>query len=113
LALALARLVGNEHHFIQLWRQVNGDLGTAVAQELLSLKKKFEGETAELDKCTQKFARQELDEGVTSLSHWLASESFTHLPDINHQILVECSRQMAQNGQKRPEYLLLALHSLQ
>jgi MFS family permease len=113
LALALARLVGNEHHYIQLWRQVNGDLGTAVAQELLSLKKKFEGETAELDKCTQKFARQELDEGVTSLSHWLASESFTHLPDINHQILVECSRQMAQHGQKRPEYLLLALHSLQ
>lgn len=49
LALAVARLVGSEHRFIQLWRQVNGDMGTAVAQELLNLKKKLNGETAELD----------------------------------------------------------------
>ena len=112
LALAVARLAGSEHHFIQLWRQVNGDMGTAVAQELLGLKKKWEGETAELDTCIQKFAHQELAEGIICLGQWLAKESLAHLPEINRQILSECSQQMGHCGRERPEYLILALHAL-
>ncbi|HUM70322.1 MAG TPA: MFS transporter, partial [Chloroflexota bacterium] len=41
LALALARLTGEEHVFIQLLRQSRGDRGTALAQAITGLEKKW------------------------------------------------------------------------
>src|SRR5204862_1887476 len=42
LALALARIVGNEAHFIQLWRALRQEAGTAAARAVVELKKKVE-----------------------------------------------------------------------
>ena len=48
LALALARLVGEEHHFVQLQRQMKVEPGTMLSQAVSALSKKWsgEGETA-------------------------------------------------------------------
>lgn len=69
IALALARMVGNEHHFIQLLRASRHDLGTGVAQRLTAVKKKLDkaakGEGKEfpmLDGCITDFARNQTHE---------------------------------------------------
>jgi HEAT repeat protein len=42
MALCLARLVGDEHHFITLMRNLREDLGTAAAQAVTAFKKKVD-----------------------------------------------------------------------
>jgi HEAT repeat protein len=113
LALALARLVGEEHHFIQLWRQMNGDMGTAVAQALLGIEKKMVGERGDLHVCAEKFAHQELVAGITCFGQWLGGLTWQQLPAASRHVLADCARLMPRFGLERLEYLLLALHILQ
>ena len=42
LALSIARIIGDEHYFIQLVRQTRSDMGTAVAQALNTFKRRLE-----------------------------------------------------------------------
>jgi MFS family permease len=93
LALALARLVGAEHYFIQLVRQVRADPGTAIAVAVSNL-------------------RKELPTGPTSM---LLGDAIANLPETLFTptawlILQECGRCLRESGDEHIEYVLLALH---
>jgi HEAT repeat protein len=118
LALALARLVGHEHSFIQLVRGGRKDFGTTVAQELTQFKRKLErngkanGEMAELTACINRFARHERQEGITHLVELLRALPTEHLNPTSQQILAACTAALANAGDQHLEYLYLALHIL-
>lgn len=120
LALTLARMLGDEHHFIRLLRQLRADAGTATAQELAALKKKLEKLSLEnaalltlLDECIDAFAHDELAGGTALLSQFLHQLPHDTIRVACSAILEECAHRLAQYGASRHEYVLLALYALQ
>jgi MFS family permease len=118
LALALARLVGDEHTFIQLVRAARSDLGTTAARTLTLCQRKLEKsltpehETLPLVReATDAFARNDIAGGIT-----LLGAALHRLPPGHRQpaplILPACALQMERFGPERTEYLILALHTL-
>lgn len=118
-ALALARLVGDEHHYIQFWRRVESEPGTSLSQATTALKGKLgkvhsigpELEMA-LDSAADALAREDLPGGIELLSaafRWLPED---HLSSACVAVLRECTRQMERLGPERIEYSVLALHAL-
>jgi MFS family permease len=120
LALALARLTGEEHTFIQLLRQWRYDQGTALAQAIAGLEKKWRkaGDTAvspTLTHLTQSAAAcslNNLEDGLSHLCRFLQSGVPTTLPPFQQLILQTCATHLEARGVTRPEYALLALHLL-
>jgi hypothetical protein len=124
LTLALARLVGDEHPFIQLVRTTRNDLGTGIAQALTAIKKKVDraarqgGETPlPLDECITAFARNQLTEGITTLVTILTALPEERFAATSRQILVECAQRLAEftethAEESHVEYLLLTLYVL-
>lgn len=119
LALAVARTVGDEHYFIQLLRQARGETGTALAQALVSVRRKvskFTGEEAAalaaLDVASDLLARQDLAGGAAQLQALIDNLPLARLPNAASAVLRPCRAQMAQWGATRLEYLLLVLHTL-
>lgn len=119
LALALSRLVGNEHHFIQLVRRVRNDLGTTVAQELNAYKKKWERSPKSTDAvapvlsaCINDFAHHEHTSGIAGLAHLLRTLGPDHFDAASEEILAECITALEIYGEQHLEYLYLALHIL-
>ncbi len=122
LALALARIVGDESFFIQLWRNTRGEAGTALAQTVELLKKKWlrwnkpgadDGEaTALLTACAAAFAANDIAGGTAQLQAFLESAPLDACEYINMLICQECAVHLAEYGETRQEYLFLALHSL-
>lgn len=119
LSLAAARMIGDEHNYIHLLRQARIDLGTAVAQALLTLAKKLpktnlEEETAVLlDECAVEWSLDAFDEGITLLSDFIHSLPKEALQDVEWSVLEDCRVRMKQFGRDRLEYIFLALHVLQ
>ena len=116
LALALARLVGDEHNFIQLVRQVRADPGTAIAVAISSLRRELPadpqaaGVMAELDECAGVLARGNVNRGAM-----LFGTVIGHLPETLFTptawlILQECGPRLREFGDRHIEYILLALH---
>jgi hypothetical protein len=108
LALALARLLGEEHHFVQLVRQTRSNAGTVLAQELLAVSKKLpkEVDDAALRSCAVVWSQEEVEAGIADFGRFLQS-----LPPVNgpQQILLaECQQRLAADA-SRLEYVLLAL----
>lgn len=119
LALALSRLVGDEHHFIRLVRGVRSDLGTTVAQELTAFKRKIERktkgeetETALVTDCLLAFARHDRTEGITTLVQLLSTLPLENFDAASQQILSECITALEDFGDEHLDYLYLALHVL-
>jgi HEAT repeat protein len=118
IALALARIVGNEHGFIQLMRQIRAERGTATAQALTAMQKRISGLgagglTAVLEQCVNALARDEVEDGVIlllQLVELIPSEQFSQPAQL---VLKECASHLSQNGASRVEYLLLTLCILQ
>lgn len=108
LALALARLIDQEHTFVRLLRQVSGDVGTAVAQAMLPLTKKWP-QAAELAAAADAFARNDLEIGAAEFAQFLQYMSMANLLPHRTMILQECAVRLAQDGSDRLEYVLLAL----
>lgn len=125
LALALARLVGDEHRFIQLVRASRNDLGTGVAQALATLKRKFDRATRKegeempaLDDCITAFARNRFGEGLVQLVAILPAIPTRHFDETSLRILDECTERLAEFStdhaeESHVEYLLLVLHVLE
>jgi MFS family permease len=120
VALALARIVGDEHGFIQLLRQMRGEAGTAMSQNVTALKKKLgecrvDGEVdlpAMLDRCAETLAQQDIEQGVAligSIACLLPSED---LSDACAEILQDCAECLEEFGAERLEYVILALHTM-
>ncbi len=118
-ALALARLVGDEHHYIQFQRRVESEPGTTLSQATTSLKGKLakvrhmdpELETA-LESAADALAREDLAGGIERLSVALRLLPQELLTDAGIAVLHECVRQMEQGGAERLEYSVLVLHAL-
>jgi HEAT repeat protein/MFS family permease len=119
LALALARIVGDEHGFIRLLRQARLELGTATAQAVAGLKKKLERRypeetslTAAAAECADCLARDDLAAGLARLLDLIHALPRHDGNESHHLILSEAARQLAKEGAEREEYLLLAIHTL-
>lgn len=119
LALALARLVGDEHHYIQLVRAAHRDLGTATAQSLVAVRRKCEripdagGEMGALmTGAADAAARNDLSQGVTALLAAIDCLPPHAYPEPAQLILAECVIRLGEYGAERVEYLLLTLHTL-
>jgi HEAT repeat protein len=116
LALALARIVGDEHYFIRLLRQVREDRGTAISQAVTALKRRLDTGNEKLASiiaaCANAAAQDDLDEGIAQLINlvsWLPAKA--HTPS-GRAILEECVKRLEEFKTDRQEYLLLTLHVL-
>jgi len=118
LALSLARLLGEEHRFIQLWRQTRDEVGTAVSQAITALKKRVSrgGDGADLataiDTCADAFARNDLARGVELLGRLLRRLPLEDFEETAAIVLRECASRLNQFQDDRLEYVLLTLHAI-
>lgn len=117
LALALARMVGEEHHFIHLLRQRGDGLGSSGAQVLTELRERLSGSVFGddelvdlLDRCYDALARDDTERGVPLLGSMIASLPADPYDEPSRTILRECAGSLAEHGLQRAEYVLLALH---
>jgi MFS family permease len=112
LGLSLARMAGDEHHYVHLLRSFRSDPGTAVAQELLSLKRRIPlpAEQAGLiNRCVESFAKGQLAEGAALFRQILEALTPASLTPTQRQILTECAARLAQTDPLHPEYIFVSL----
>ncbi len=122
LALAIARLIGQDYLFIRLIRPIAGDAGTAAAVAMTTLQKRIipkrrKKETPDelstrMDASISAFASGDLDHGIKELVHVLSLMPQESLDEAPRLVIDECLRALQQYGQERVEYLILALHLL-
>jgi hypothetical protein len=120
LALSLARIVGDEHNFIQLLRQVRGEAGTAASQSVTALKKKVseylvdgEGDLlATLDSCAEALAQDDLERGAALFCNVIRLSPTEDLSTACVEILHDCADRLDEFGARRLEYVILALHAM-
>jgi len=124
LALAAARLVGDERHYIRLAREARGQASTAYAQaveearrHLLRAKGGAAAESATglatgLVAIGDLFAREQTTAAVAALVAW--GETLPHAWYRPAAVVVmdEVAVRLAEHGAARPEYVNLMLHTL-
>ncbi|MBE0689657.1 MAG: MFS transporter [Anaerolineae bacterium] len=117
LALAVARIAGHERHFIHLLRSLREDRGTGAYQAMVALKKRLKAQVDRdlltlIEQADAAFAKEQFDQGIASLSQMIrALPPDVHTP-TGRIILDECAARLDDYADSRPEYLLLALHTL-
>jgi MFS family permease len=115
LALALARIVGQEHQFIRLLRQYRQDRATAVYQMMMTVKRRLSlpfGEQRQLDQCAHVFSLGDFMGGAAHLVAIIRSFPPEGYTPAGQAILSVCADQLEAGGADHEEYLLLALHTL-
>jgi MFS family permease len=116
LALALARIVGHEHHFIRLLRQCRQDKGTAISQDVSGLKRRLALAGTEVNRilsdCADAFAKEDFTQATSLLARLIRALPADAYSPHSKAILDECARRFEAHQAGRPEYLLLALHTL-
>jgi len=116
VALALARIIGHEPHFIQLWRALRGEPTTAAARAVVALKKKLSKHdvalAGQLDRCAETLAHGDLDAGARALGAIIANLPVAGYGSACAAILQDSATRLMALGAQRQEYLLLALHTL-
>jgi hypothetical protein len=120
LALALARLVGDEGHFIQLVREARTDFGTATTRAVTAFKGKVKKDKVVADRlvptlesCADFLARNQFRPGANQLRQLIDLLPEDRYPRHCLAILQECSQRLLEFEATRREYLLLALHTLE
>jgi MFS family permease/HEAT repeat protein len=116
--LALARLAGEEHDFIQLQRRADAEPGTALSQATSALKDKLERSSlsyaaieAELDQAAGALAQEDLGRGLGLLASALQSFPDDQLQGPCGMIATACASRLGLLRAERLEYALLALHA--
>jgi MFS family permease len=113
LALALARLIGEEHYFIQLTRQVKADPGTVLSQAVTAVAKKWpmvEEETAVA--AALALSQNDLAGGLAQFGQFLAGLPLDQLAEATGLVLAACGQRIGEGENGRLEYVVLALHAL-
>lgn len=117
-ALALARLIGKEHTFIQLQRRMKTESGTALSQAVTALNgklKKSQTDSQELERAlgsaAEALARDELAQGVALFCEGLQLLLREPWAGACQNIIQECAARLAEFGAERLEYVTLALHT--
>ncbi len=103
LALTLARIIGSEHNFVALLRQVRSDPGTATAQALAIYRKRngkklSKTALAELLACEEALARAEIEHGCRLLGQLIPELPLESMGSARASILQECGVQLADSG---------------
>jgi hypothetical protein len=118
LTLAVARLVGEEHHFIQMQRKAASEPGTTFSQAVTALRNKLAKIQINdpqlmmvLDDAAEALAQDDLPRGVDLLCGALQMLPTDCLAETSGIVVRECVRQMEQFGSKRIEYVILGLHA--
>lgn len=119
VALAIARIVGAEQHFIRLWRATRADFGTGVARAIAALRNHGGGRLAPMDigatawdVLEQTMGVQDLAGGADALSKLIRQLPLDRLEDALRKVLEECARKLTMAGEVRRDYVLLALSAL-
>ena len=119
LALALARMVGEEHHFIDFLRHLGDGLGSSGARVLKDLRQRLSASIFGdrdlleiLDQCHDALARDDTEQGLVLLGTLIASLPADPYDEPSRAMLLECADRLAEHGLRRIEYALLALHVL-
>jgi HEAT repeat protein len=117
LALALARVVGHENHFIRLLRNMRQDKGTTAAQATTAIRRRLTGAIpAEalpiLQQCADAFAREDFEQGVNLLIQFIRLLPSNAFEVDGCAVLNGCVERLEECGASRQEYLLLTLHTL-
>lgn len=120
LALSLARLVGNEGHFIRMVREAPDDPGTITAQAASALKKKIRrdrlSESLEpaIEASASALARGELQTGAHLLSELIDQVPAEKFEPTSLAILQECGEKLKTvEAARQLDYILLALHTME
>jgi hypothetical protein len=116
LALALARMIGHEHHFIRLVRQMRNDKSTALSQMITAIQRRLKPEVEVIgpimSECAEAFARNNHEQGIALLNRVITMLPFDLYTPEARTILRECSKRMDEFKTTHSEYLILALHAL-
>ena len=117
LALTLARIVGNEHSFVSLLRQLRSDPGTAMSQALNTYRKRHAKKLSQtvlppLIACEEALGRGEIDQGCRRLGALIPDLPLESMDEARATILRECGAQLVASGGEHVEYILLAIHAL-
>lgn len=120
LALSLARLGGDEGHFIQLMREAGTDIGTTTSRTVSVFKKKVNktGKTdphllALLESAADALARNNLPVGAAHLAQVIALLPAEAYEPHSLTILQESAKHLEPFTAEQTEYLLLVLHTLE
>jgi hypothetical protein len=120
LALSLARIVGQEHVFVSLLRQMRADQDTTIAQALGDFRRHIERvrilsreHVQELVASTDAFARGQRDEGIALMVRALRALPPGAITHAGAAILKDSLRHLETSGTARLEYLVLTLHILE
>lgn len=116
LALAIARMIGHEHHFIRLIREMRHDKGTALSQMVSVIQRRLrleDGDTHQLMTTTaEAFAMNNHEEGIALLTRVIDKlPPDLHTPE-SRIIMKECAKQLEMCKTDHAEYLILALHAM-
>jgi MFS family permease len=112
LALSLARITGEEKHFIRILRQVRRDPGTIAAQTLETVQRKFANGDVAFDECITLWASDQTDAGSTALAALIRQLPDGAFDQEQRLILAFCARQLETTQDKHAECLILALFTL-
>ncbi len=118
MSLALGRIVGDERHYISIWRQLKNDFETSTAKLILSLKSELShlgaggDELKDLaDRACSAFARGDNQNAACLLADLVRAIAAITTNQAIVAILYECAKQLPKYGKTRIEYIQLALHS--
>jgi hypothetical protein len=119
MGLSLARLLDAESKYIELTRKLDEDPGTALAQEMdtlrISLTKRYVEEptiVANIIEARDQFALGNLEPGFARLADTLDLVQSEQTEIYCKQILEECSLRIREFGKDRLEYPILSVISL-
>jgi HEAT repeat protein len=118
-ALALARLAGEEHRFVQLLRRAESEPGTTFSQEATALRARLvksqpgaEDAMQALDAAAKALAREDLEGGLPLLATALRQVAGDDMVGPCRAVVQECADQMERLGAERIEYAVLGLHAV-
>jgi HEAT repeat protein len=119
VALAIARILGDERSYIQLARSIRHQPGTTIAQSLAHLRRTLarskrlaEGDSRDLQSIEETFAREQLDEAARAFGAWLERQPSAWFRSEGDGVRCQAASALQASGYGRSEYLLLALHTL-
>jgi HEAT repeat protein len=120
LALSLARILGQEHVFVGLLRQMREDQDTTTAQALGNFRRRIErvrilgrDHVQALIAATDAFGRGQRAEAIQLMYRPLRALPPGAITPTGAKILGESLRQLEASGTAHMEYLLLTLHVLE
>jgi hypothetical protein len=118
-ALALGRLTGEEHRYIELQRKVEQDPGTVLSQTVSSLQTKLAKSgysKAQLedtmDEAAEVLAHDDLPQGVALISAALQLLPAGQPDQTCYALIQECMTCLEEFGPQRLEYVVLVLHAV-